>query len=64
MSKLFDPPVEPLVAKGVGRVAGNSRELSVIFNRELTDDEMRIIHDVLRSSLEWAQRYSKVSIST
>lgn len=39
---------ESLVAKGVGRVAGQPNELSIVFNREPTDSEMKIVHNVLR----------------
>lgn len=43
----FTPHVTPLSAKGVGRVAGSDRELSVIFNREPSDYEMRRVHELL-----------------
>ncbi|MEM7301902.1 MAG: hypothetical protein AAF468_12520 [Pseudomonadota bacterium] len=35
---------------GVGRDAENAQALSVVFNRELTNEELRAIHDWLRTA--------------
>lgn len=42
-------PGTPLEVRGVGRIAGFERDLSVTFNRTPTDDELRHVHDTLRS---------------
>lgn len=52
MSKSADPGVGAETvqipdARGVGRVAGNPKEISVYFDRELTDDELRALHTSL-----------------
>ena len=45
---------EPLKICGVGRDAENEKALSLCFNRELTDDEIRRLHDQLR---EWLKAH-------
>lgn len=41
------PMQEPLRKRGVGRVAGDQRALEINFNREPTDEELRMIDDFL-----------------
>ncbi|WP_036291966.1 hypothetical protein [Methylosinus sp. PW1] len=43
---------ERLKAVGVSRDPENDRTLHVAFNRPVTDDEMRVIHDALRGGLD------------
>lgn len=40
----------PLRAMGVGRVENEPVAICVYFNRRVTDDELRAIHDLLRDA--------------
>lgn len=48
MSDVVKMKAEPLRCPGLGRVADNPKALIAIFNRPVSDDEMRYLHDVLR----------------
>jgi hypothetical protein len=37
-----------MMIKGIGRVADNEKAIILYFDRRLTDDEMRALHDHLR----------------
>jgi hypothetical protein len=50
MTFLIDMP--SLMARGLSRDAGDVRTVSVSFNRELTDDELRWLHDHLRHGIQ------------
>ena len=41
------PRLEPLRKRGLGRVANDPRALEINFNREPTDEELRMIDDWL-----------------
>lgn len=42
---------EPLKCPGVGRDAENVKSLVFYFNRAVTDDEMRFLHDVMQRAV-------------
>ncbi len=44
----FEMAIAHPPARGIGRVADNDRAIVLYFDRPLTDDEMRIVHDRLR----------------
>jgi hypothetical protein len=46
--EIFEFPSD-LRVNGVGRDAGNERFVSVCFTRSLNDQELRALHDVLRT---------------
>lgn len=53
IAKLHNDALDAPLAKlprcvGVGRAAGNIRVTMATFERALTDDEMRVLHDALR----------------
>ena len=44
----LSPNPPGLKARGIGRVAGNPQAIMLYFDRPLTDDEMRALHDTSR----------------
>jgi len=38
-----------LTVSGVGRVGDNEKAICLYFNRRLTDDEMRAVHEMVRA---------------
>ncbi len=46
-----------LIVRGISRSAGDERELCLCCDRDPTDDEMRLIHDILRESLARGDAY-------
>lgn len=51
-----DKQDERLRARGVSRDYGSHSTLNVAFNREVTDDELRAIHDLLRDLPDWVKQ--------
>jgi hypothetical protein len=47
MSEVVKLKSEPLRCPGLGRDAENPKALIAIFNRPVSDDEMRYLHEVL-----------------
>ena len=43
---------QALKCPGAGRDAGNERALCFYFNRSVTDDELRFLHDVMQRAAE------------
>jgi len=41
----------PLKCPGVGRDAENEKSLAFYFNRKVTDDEMRFLHEVMQRAV-------------
>ena len=48
---LRTPSSEPLRCPGVGRDAENDRSVCFYFSRNVTDDEMRFLHDVMQRAV-------------
>lgn len=48
---MSDLPIGPIRLAGVGRVADNKNAVLVCFSRELTDEELRLLHAGIRKVL-------------
>jgi hypothetical protein len=48
MASDFELAISHPPARGIGRVADNEKAIILTFDRRLTDDEMRAVHDRLR----------------
>lgn len=50
----FKPKMEGLSVNGCGRDAENEKALCFYFNRKVTDDEMRFLHEVIARGISFA----------
>lgn len=47
-----DPPTAPPHCHGVSRLDDNDNAVLISFDRKLTDDELRILHDICACALQ------------